>query len=93
MSSYVHVFARKNDTFVELLCYCRSSELYQVLTHYAPYEKITPFIHERLREACDEIENKLAIAERLSREDKEMITQIGTWTNTMDEKLEAINNL
>ncbi len=93
MSSYVHVFARKDETFVDLLCYSRSSELYQALDPYAPYAKIAPLTCEQITEAKDELEDRLAIAHEFDDADKELITQIGSWTNTVDEKLEAIDRI
>lgn len=93
MSSYVHVFARKNDTFVELLCYCRSSELYSVLSPYAPYEKIAPLTKDILLGAKEELEKRLDTARRYNEEYKQTIAQIGSWSNTIEEKLDAINDL
>ena len=93
MSSYVHVFARKDETFVELLCYCRSSELYQALYHYAPYEEIAPLSSAQLVEAKSWLVDRLDVAREFNAVDELTITQIGSWSNTIDEKLEAINEV
>lgn len=93
MSSYIHVFARKNETFVELLCYCRSSELYQALHHYAPYEEIAPLGSAQLVDAKSEFVDRLDIAREFNAADELIVTQIGSWSNTVDEKLEAINEI
>ena len=93
MSSYLHVFARKNETFVELLCYCRSSTLYQALDHYAPYEKIAPLTCEQITDAKSELEDRLAIAHESNAEDERLMVQLGNWANTVDEKLEAISRI
>lgn len=93
MSSYLHVFARKDETFVELLCYCRSSALYQALNHYAPYDKIALLTHDQIVDAKSGLEDRLTIAHESNAEDERLIVQLGNWANTVNEKLEAINRI
>lgn len=93
MSSYIHVFARKNETFIELLCYCRSSELYQVLHQYAPYGKIAQLTNSQMSQVKTKLLQRLADIQQYNDEDKALIAQVGSWSNTTDEKFEAINEL
>ena len=93
MSSYIHVFARKNDEFVELLRYGRSSSLYRGLSRFVPYEKIAPLTNEQICNVINELEGDQTEDRSYNERDKALIAQIGSWTNTIHEKFEAINDL
>ena len=93
MSSDIHVFARKNDEFIELLCYGRSSDLYQSLNFGAPYEHIAPLTQERIEDAINELEAAQEEDQEYDARDKATIAQVGSWNNTINEKFEAINEL
>ena len=42
MSAYLHLFVRKNNEFVPIATYGRSTQIYKVFGPYAPWEKIAP---------------------------------------------------
>lgn len=90
MSSYIHVFARKDDTFIELLSHSGSSVFYRFFHDYAPYGHIARFTENQIREGRSRVQGELELYREDVRHVQELITQIGSWSNTVEEKLSAI---
>ena len=87
MSTYVQIYARKGDTFIELSNYSRNSEIYSLFETHAPYEKIRPLTEQDIKDIVAEC-NKAIVAtideqDRLSAE----MRAIDGWKNPVGEKL------
>lgn len=91
MSSYLHFFLRDGDKFLPLATYGRGSQLYQIFDDAAPYAKIAPVtvhILDRIKDdARSSIERSRAEISRI----EDRIKLIGTFTNSVEEKLEFIH--
>ena len=90
MSSYMHFFVRKNENFLPIACYSRSSAIYGAFSDFAPYEKVRPltsgFVSEVLHE---QTENLSKWKKRLEDSRKEM-ELIATFNNSVEDKMQAI---
>lgn len=94
MSSYVHVFLRVDtDTFIQIACDSRSSKLYYYLSGYAPYGQIMYFSAEHIASVKEKIEEDLSDYYKDIDCYQARIKDIGTWANSVEDKLEAVHDL
>ena len=93
MSTYVEVYARKGDTFIQLTDYSRNSEAFDILRPYAPYAAIRPLTEQDIDQMKAEC-NK-AIASSIDRQDKLSAERkaLDTWNNPVSEKLSAYRDI
>lgn len=91
MSQYTHVFARQDDTFIELGCFTRSSiisQLFQAIN--VPYDKIKLITKNAINEMIVAgTEQVMSFKEMMDR-DKKLKEEIWQSNNSIEEKIEAI---
>lgn len=90
MSQYVNFFLRRDDEFIPLKDYSRSSPIYSVMD--APYEKIREYRHE-------ELESKILRLKEMKEENSMVIAQIRNrikdvyhMNNSVAEKMEYVSD-
>jgi hypothetical protein len=92
MSSYIHFFIRKGDTFIPIGTYGRSTRVYEAFEHDAPWEQIRAVTAADL----DRIRNTLISEEYYDTQLAELrrkMELIGTFTNTIEDKIDALDEL
>lgn len=94
MSSSIHVFLRVNeDTFAQVGCGSGSTKIYHYISswaHYGCIKELSPNAIARIRErANDDLNDYKRIIEQYQNQ----IETIGTWNNSVDDKLEAIYDI
>ena len=93
MSAYIQFFIRNEDTFMPISIYSRSNALYHYFDEYTPWEKIKVVTRPLLNKIRDDVnEDILSYQKRYDRA-KEMKEYVATMNNSMDEKMEQIENI
>ena len=93
MSAYIQFFIRNDETFLPIGAYCRSSAIYQAFDEYIPWEKVRAISEPLLRKVygfvVDDIQHHKEQIEKI----KEHRTFIATFNNTLEEKMEMLENV
>ena len=93
MSAYIQFFVRNENAFMPISIYSRSNTIYQYFDKYTPWEKIKPITRPLLKKIRDDVnEDILSYQKRYDRA-KEMKEYVATMNNSMDEKMEQIENI
>lgn len=92
MSMTIHVFARKDETFIELLWNGSGSVMYEVLNRYAPYGKIALLGKRQIEEAIISCARCVRLDEDEIQHSQKLLAQIKEWNNPVDEKIVAIHD-
>ena len=93
MSAYIQFFVRNENAFMPIGIYCRGSKIYEYFDEYTPWEKIKCITRPLLNKIRDDVnEDILSYQKRYDRA-KEMKEYVATMNNSMDEKLEQIENI
>lgn len=93
MSAYIHIFARsKHDDFVELWCSAGSSAMMQIMNHWAPWERIRRVSESMMRQFQDDAITRIDEFKSCITHHEKLISEIGSWNNSIDEKIELIND-
>lgn len=93
MSSYVNFYLRINDLFISLGSWRRSSEMYQALRSESPYGKIRSFSYKDLLEIATDLNDKIDHLKEMKENDENQCQMILQANNSLDEKMEAINEI
>ena len=93
MSAYIQFFIRSEDAFMPISVYSRNNTIYQYFDEYAPWGKIKPVTRELLRKVRDNINEDLAAIQKKYDQAKEMKEWIATLNNSLEEKMEYIENI
>lgn len=100
MSSYINFYLRKKDTDVYTLLYSasRSHPIYQTFyevmgSHLDQHDRCLPLTNADLTALHREAEKSVKIFTGLVEKAQKQIQDIATWNNSIDEKLEAVNEL
>ena len=91
MSEYIHIFAADKDhnTFLPLGMWSRSSTIYTLLHHYAPWEAIAPLSINSLRkQGYDTAEEMVLKYKDYIRHNNDKIALVATWNNSVQDKAE-----
>ena len=92
MSAYIQFFVRNENIFMPISVYSRNNAIYQYFDEYTPWEMIKPVTRGLLNKVRDDInEDLMAIQKRYDRA-KEMKEWIATLNNSLEEKMEYIEN-
>ena len=93
MSAYIQFFIRNDEAFMPIGIYCRGSKIYEYFDDYTPWEKIKHVTQPLLDKIRDNVNDDiLSFQERYDRA-KEMKEYIAGINNSMDEKMEWIENI
>lgn len=93
MSQYLEVFLRKKDEFTYLCSFSRSSKVYQIINNCVPYEKVRKVVAEDFKDWQEEAKKVVSDYKRQLQEIEDTMSQINSFNNTVDEKVEAIGGL
>lgn len=92
MSAYIQFFIRNENTFMPIGVYSRNNTIYQYFDEYTPWEKIKPVSRGLLNKVRDDINEDLAAMQKRYDRAKEMKEWIATLNNSLEEKMEYIEN-
>lgn len=93
MSQYTHIFLEKQNTFIEVSCTSRGCVLSEIFQGYAPWEKIKEVTYEDLHRIYSAYSDTLEKWNNQLDELNERIKFIATFNNSMEEKLDAWNDI
>lgn len=92
MSSYIHFFIRKGDTFVPIGTYGRSTKVYEAFQHDAPWEQIRAITASDLDRIRATLMSEEYYDTQLTKV-RRKIELVGTFTNSIEDKMEALDEL
>lgn len=91
MSSYASFFVRSENNLVPIGSFCRSSEIYQSVQHYANFDCITPLTEDFIEKFRDSIREKIVDYRNHLKDLHRMIDEvIPKCNNSLEEKIESI---
>lgn len=93
MSAYIQFFIRHDDAFMPIGVYCRNSKVYQYFDEYTPWEKIKPITRPLLNKIRDDVNDDILYFQKRYDRAKEMKEYVAGMNNSMDEKMEWIENI
>lgn len=91
MSQYLHIFIRNKDEYLELDSYGRSSTMYDALSSYAPYEKVSS-IDSHITDILHQVRQEKENYEKTLQDYDERINAIKTMTGDLNERMDMIND-
>lgn len=93
MSAYIQFFIRNDEAFMPIGIYCRGSKIYQHFDEYTPWEKIKPITRPLLGKIRDNVNDDILYLQKRYDRAKEMKEYVAGMNNSMDEKMEWIENI
>ena len=93
MSAYIQFFVRNGEAFMPISIYSRSNALYQYFDEYTPWEKIKPVTRPLLNKIRDDVNEDILYYQKRYDRAKEMKEYVATMNNSMEEKMEWIENI
>jgi len=92
MSAYIQFFIRDNEVFMPISVYSRNNTIYKYFDEYTPWEKIRPITRGLLNKIRDDINEDLTATQKRYDRAREMKEWIATLNNSLEEKMEYIEN-
>ncbi|MBR3120892.1 MAG: hypothetical protein IKF29_16865 [Oceanobacillus sp.] len=92
MSAYIQFFIRHENAFLPISVYSRNNLIYGYFDEYTPWEKIKPVTRSLLNKIRDNINEDLTAMQKRYDRAKEMKEWIATLNNSLEEKMEYIEN-
>ena len=93
MSAYIQFFVRNENAFMPIGIYSRSNTIYQYFDEYTPWEKIKPITRPLLNKIRGDVNEDILSYQKRYNHAKEMKEYVATMNNSMDEKMEQIENI
>lgn len=93
MSQYLHIFVKHDHTYTPLLCVSRNTCIYRLFQDSVPYEKITMITPTQVSDAAEFALTRYNELDRLDAAATEWMAKVGTWDNTVEEKMEYIHQI
>ena len=93
MSAYIQFFIRNDEAFMPIGTYIRGSRIYQYFDEYTPWEKIKPITRPLLEKIRDDVNDDILYFQKRHNRAKEMKEYVAGMNNSMDEKMEWIENI
>ena len=93
MSAYIQFFIRNNETFMPIGIYIRSSKIYEYFDEYTPWERIKVVTRPLLDKIRDNVNDDILCFQKRYDRAKEMKEYIAGMNNSMDEKMEWIEDI
>ena len=93
MSAYIQFFIRNDEAFMPIGIYIRSSKIYEYFDDYTPWEKIKPVTRPLLDKIRDNVNDDILYFQKRYDSAKEMKAYVAGMNNSMDEKMEWIENI
>ena len=92
MSTYVDFFVRHNDDFIRIDDFSRNTKVYEIMSGFAPYEKIRAITAEQFEHFVNEARLCIERQKHGIEREREQIQLISQFNNSVDEKLELIQD-
>ena len=92
MSTYANFFIRRKDEFIPIADYSRNSFIFEVVQHYAPYEKIQAVPTRIAEQWIDEAEKQITECKNRIQQYQERIKLVSTFNNSVDEKMSVLRD-
>ena len=93
MSAYIQFFVRNDEAFMPISIYSRNNALYHYFDEYTPWEKIKSVTRPLLNKIRDDINEDILYYQKRYDRAKEMKEYGAGMNNSMDEKMEWIENI
>ena len=93
MSAYIYFFARKDDTFVELGCTSRNSDLFKAFDGVTVYEKTVELDKEDFNNVKDQLLDSFHQSEEMIARYEAELAAIPTFNNEAEEKLQLMSEV
>ena len=93
MSAYIQFFIRNENTFMPISIYSRNNALYHYFDEYTPWEKIKVVTRPLLNKIREDVNEDILCYQKRCDRAKEMKEYVATMNNSMDEKMEWIENI
>ena len=93
MSAYIQFFIRNDETFMPIGVHCRGSHVYKYFDEYTPWEKIKVVTRPLLNKIRDDVNDDILYFQKRSDRAKEMKEYVAGMNNSMDEKMEWVENI
>lgn len=93
MSTYIQFFVRNDEAFMPVGTYCHVNKIYHYFDEYTPWEKIKPVTRPLLNKIRDNINDDILEQQKRYNRAKEMKEYVAGMNNSMDEKMEWIENI
>lgn len=93
MSAYIQFFIRNDEAFMPIGIYIRSSKIYEYFDDYTPWEKIKRITRPLLDKIRDNVNDDILDYQKRYDRAKEMKEYVAGMNNSMDEKMEWIENI
>ena len=93
MSAYIQFFIRHENAFLPIGIFCRSNEIYQCFNEYVPYGKIKPITKTLLNFVRNNVNDDIIYHQERLRRAVEMKKYVATMNNSMEEKMEWVDNI
>ena len=93
MSAYIQFFVRNDNTFMPISVYSRNNSVYRYFDEYTPWGKIKVVTRSLLNKIHDNVNEDILCYQKRYDRAKEMKEYVATMNNSMDEKMEWIENI
>lgn len=93
MSQYINFFARKDDTFIPLYAESRNGSLYQIMEHFAPYEKLRKLSRTDFLDFNQELDHELFLVDKSLTQYRETMELLPKFSDPIDKKIEILDEL
>lgn len=93
MSAYIYFFARKDETFVEIGCCSRNSDLFTAFDHITIYEKVVELDNKDFDCAKERLLDSLHQSEKTIARYEAQLAAIPTFNNGIEEKLQLMTEV
>ena len=93
MSAYIQFFIRNGEAFLPISIYSRGNALYHYFDEYTPWEKIKVVTRPLLNKIRDDVNEDILYHQKRYDRAKEMKEYVATMNNSMDEKMEWVENI
>lgn len=93
MSAYIQFFIRNEDAFMPIGIYIRGSKIYEYFDDYTPWEKIKHVTRPLLDKIRDNVNDDILYYQKRYDHAKEMKEYVAGMNNSMDEKMEWVENI
>ena len=93
MSAYIQFFIRNGEAFLPISIYSHGNALYHYFDEYTPWEKIKVVTRPLLNKIREDVNEDILYHQKRYDRAKEMKEYVATMNNSMDEKMEWVENI
>lgn len=89
----MYFFIRNDEAFMPLGFYCHKDSIYEYFDEYTSEEKIRPITTRLLEKIYDNVIEEISFCKDRIYRAEEMRSWIGTFNNSIDEKMDMLENV